>query len=52
MPLSSRPGNTPDRWLLPRQPLDPSRRLATYGPVRPMDDGLHRSLWSRLFDRG
>ena len=52
MSLSPLPGTHPDRWLSPHQPLDPSRRLATYGRVRPMDEDRRRSLLSRLFHWG
>ena len=52
MSLSPLPGARPDRWLSPRQPLDPSRRLATYGRIRPMEDAHGVSLLRRLFHWG
>lgn len=52
MSLSHMPGARPDRWLSPRQPLDPSRRLATYGRVRPMDEDRDLSLIRRLLRWG
>ncbi len=43
-------GSRPDRWLIPHQPLDPSMRRLTYGPIRPMD-WTDRPLWRRLLGR-
>jgi hypothetical protein len=40
-----------DRWLVPHQPLDPSVRRATYGPIKPMD-WTGPSFLGRLFHWG
>ncbi len=49
MSLSSQGGPRPDRWIEPRQPLDPCMRRQTYGRVLPMDAPRPVSVWSRLF---
>jgi hypothetical protein len=49
MSLYSHGCSRPDRWLEPRQPLDPSQRLLTYGRVQPMDPAPANPLWTRLF---
>lgn len=48
---SSRIIASPDRWLAPRRPLDPTVRLHTYGKVRPMDYDEDRPFLWRLFHR-
>jgi len=50
MSLSPLSPSRPDRWLAPRQSLDPSMRLATYGKIRPMDED--RPFWRRLLHIG
>ncbi|MBC2664962.1 hypothetical protein H7F51_05500 [Novosphingobium flavum] len=49
MSLSSQGHSRPDRWLEPRQPLDPVMRRLTYGRIQPMDEVRGPSVWSRLF---
>lgn len=49
MSLSSQGGSRPDRWLQPRQALDPVTRRMTYGRIQPMDVPRTSSVWSRLF---
>jgi hypothetical protein len=41
-------GSLGGNWNNPRQPLDPSRRLAAFGPIRPMEEpGLLRRIFGR-----
>jgi len=49
MSLSSQGGSRPDRWLEPRQTLDPCMRRLTYGRIQPMDEARGASVWTRLF---
>lgn len=51
MSLSSYGSSRADRWLVPRQPLDPCARLLTYGPIQPMEPSAPASVWSRWFSR-
>jgi len=39
----------PDTWTMPRPISDPSTRLRTYGPVKPMTEGT--GLLGRLLSR-
>jgi hypothetical protein len=40
-----------DGWNGVRQPLDPSIRRMTYGPIRPMEEDGAFSFLRRLFHR-